>query len=177
MRQSNLLRLGWQRHLGPYAWLALPLWAAVVWLHASLTPGLAREQAQLQRARTTLLQSKAAQPVEARPDPGTAWLERLPAHTDQGATVGRLLSLLNGSGVTVDSADYTLEPQEPGLLRLRVKMPVRGSYPKLRRLLAKLLNEVPHAALDSFSVERDADTDAELSGQLQISFFFRQVTP
>ena len=47
---------------------------------------------------------------------------------------------------------------------------------EVRRLVASLLNDLPHAALDGLDLERGADGQT-LGGVVRLSLFFRQEAP
>jgi hypothetical protein len=54
---------------------------------------------------------------------------------------------------------------------------VRGEYGAVRELIAKLLNQMPNAALDEVQLERVGNAGAEVGGSLRISLFFRREAP
>ena len=95
----------------------------------------------------------------------------------RGETVAAVLALLEQAKVQADRAEYSAEDEAPGLVRMRVVVPVKGSYAATRDTIAKVLNALPHAALDSLMLERGANPGDELSGQLHLSLFFRKETP
>jgi hypothetical protein len=91
--------------------------------------------------------------------------------------IGELLVLLGKGGVSADQAEYSAEDVEPGLVRLRVVLPVEGGYGPMRRLVAEVLNAMPYAALDVLELERSSATAVSLNGRLRLSLFFRREAP
>lgn len=106
-------------------------------------------------------------------DPRDAAWQAIPADAERGAAVARLLRLLEAAPVQASGAQYRLEDGEAGLRRLRVTVPVRGGYAGVRALAARVLEALPHAALDGVDLEREAGS-SELNGRLRLSLFFRR---
>lgn len=173
----NVLRAWWNTQLGPAALLAVALLLAAAWLAGWWRPALSAQQQALAAQRQVLLQ-RTPQAVEAAPrQTHEQWLARLPAASERGVVLARLLAVLDDAAALVEGADYAVEAQAPGLLRLRVAIPVQGRYAPLRELVARLLEALPNAALDALTLERASDPGATLRGRLQMSLFFRQEAP
>lgn len=167
-RWQAVTQLGWHGALGLV--LALAAVAAAVVAHdfeAERERLLRRHVADLD-ARTRLGAAGPAAP-DAR---DVAWRD-LPPDRRRGATVVELLKLLEAARVEVSSAQYRLEDAPAGLRRLRVTLPVRGGYAGLRALVARVLNQMPNAALDGFELDR-GEASSQVDGQLRLSLFFRR---
>jgi Tfp pilus assembly protein PilO len=178
--KSRLRRLGWwwRQHQGGLGLAALALFLVAVALAQLVRPAI--EQARVvalsdssQSEQAASRQSLARLAASQR-DPREDWLNALPEDRDLSDTVSRLLALLHESSLTADTADYVAEPQEPGLLRLRVSVPLNGSYGQARKLLAAILEGLPNAALDGLELEHQQDNRQSLSGQMRLSLFFRR---
>jgi hypothetical protein len=174
----NVWRAFWNARLGSAALLGLALLAASALLSWWWRPSLAQQQQALAAQRQALLQ-RAAPASDAALIPAHAqWLARLPAAAERGPVLARLLTVLDEAAALAEGADYAAEAQAPGLLRLRVTIPVQGRYAPLRELVARLLQALPNAALDALVLERSSDPGAvALHGRLQLSLFFRQEAP
>ncbi len=181
----NRLRWWWQQQLGWVGGLALLLLLGAALLPTVLRPAIRQAQADLLRDHVAQLDRLARQrgspasPQRDIRDARDVLLDSLPPVSQRGESVALLLTLLEQAQVGADSADYLAEEQPPGLIRLRVNLPMRGSYPAMRRLVATLLNRLPHAALDGMELERSTDAafGAALTGQLRLSLYFRQLAP
>jgi len=128
-------------------------------------------------AQAAALQAEAhALRAKARPATTTAspvsvqqWQAALPAAGERQQRLADLLELsirleLNGA-----RTEHRLSTAE-GLERLRVTMPVTGSYAQVRRLISAALEHDPALSLDSIKLRRvspmSTDVDAELQWSL-----------
>lgn len=166
--------------------------AALQRLHQALgLPGLAGVAALLlaaaalllaQRwdARATALQAEArawraqARPAAAAAVPVSAqqWQATLPGAAERQQRLADLLELgirLELSGVRTEHRLATSE----GLERLRVTMPVSGSYAQLRRFIAAALAHDPALSLDAVKLRRASPLAAEVEAELQWSLHGR----
>ncbi len=157
----NRVRWWWQRHMGwPGGLAALLLLAAAVLVWA-VRPAMAATQRELLRAHVQRLDETARlQPTTAGArlrDPRDAVRDALPPENRRAESIATLLALLDKAKVAANSAEYVAEDQAPGLVRVRVTLPVEGGYGPARALIASILNELPHAALDGLELERPVD--------------------
>lgn len=128
-------------------------------------------------AQAAALQAEAhALRAKARPAVATAvpvsvqqWQAALPAASERQQRLADLLELgirleLNGA-----RTEHRLSTAE-GLERLRVTMPVTGSYAQVRRFIGAALEHDPALSLDAIKLRRvsplSADVDAELQWSL-----------
>lgn len=179
--RANRWRWRWSRTIGWPGLLAIALCAVAAVLAWGVRPAIATSQAEMLRAHVSRLDAAsrpapAASDAAAR-DPRDVARDTLPPVTQRGRVIGDLLVLLGKGGVSADQAEYTAEDLEPGLVRLRVVLPVEGAYGPMRRLVGEILNAMPCAALDALELERPSATAASLSGRLRFSLFFRRETP
>lgn len=179
----NRLRWQWFRHWGWPGGLGLVLLAAALILPWHRQTVLDAEEAALQQ-RLHLRQTEQARQVRAAAAAGPtaasaveAARTALPGMDQRGALVRQLLQLAEGGGLAIGAADYTLQPEEPGLQRLRVTLPLGGSYAQLRRFIARVLNQMPATALDSLQLDRPADQPEMLLATLRLSIWFRSEAP
>lgn len=178
---SNRWRWWVRRHLGwaGVAGVLLLLVSAV--LAVGVRPSLQAQQRVLlqsyvaQLDRTVRLRAEGAQGAVPR-DPRDLMWDALPTLAQRGEVMERFIEKLEAGTTLVERATYENEVMAPGLIRTRVTVPVRGSYRAQRELLARVLNALPFAALDSVQMELAAEGDS-LNAQIRFSLFFREASP
>lgn len=179
--RTNRLRWWWQYRMGVTGAAALALLALALLLAAWLRPGIdaaRRELAREQVARQETLARRPAAP--AVPGPADAREQMhpvIPLLRQRGKSVARLLDLAAGSGVMFERGEYAAEDHEPGLSRLRITLPVAGTYAQIRATIARLLNGMPNATLDAIDIERPNADARALEATLRLSLYFRKDTP
>lgn len=176
--RANRLRWWWQLRMGWPAGLALTLIAAGVVVAAWVRPGMATLRAELVREQVARLaaleRQKTLMNVATRVDPREQIRSTVPALPRRGETVAQLLDLAGMAGVSVERAEYAAEDQEPNLSRLKITLPFGGSYAQTRAVIARVLNGLPNAALDSVEIERPSADAKMLEGTLRLSLYFRK---
>lgn len=120
-------------------------------------------------ARELRAKARPAAMATAAPISVQQWQAALPASSTRQQRLADLLELgirldLNGA-----RTEHRLSTSE-GLERLRVTMPVTGSYAQVRRFVAAALEHDPALSLDAIKLRRvspmSADVDAELQWSL-----------
>jgi HAMP domain-containing protein len=177
----NRWRWRWQRQMGWPGAIALALLLAALLLAAWVSPTIEVSRSELLRQQVARIEANgkfaaATTPPPTR-DPRDAARDALPSLRQRGQSVAELLNLLGTSKAVAEQAEYANEEMEPGLERLRIVLPVEGSYREVRQLVVGVLNAMPNAALDSMQLERASDTDDALTGKLRLSLFFRKEAP
>ncbi len=179
--RSNRLRWWWQLHMGWSAVAALAALIAGVALFGVVRPASQAKRNALmheQVAKLDALAQKRTAPESADPAGAREHLHAaIPSLVKRGEVVARLLDLAGASGVTFDRAEYASVDQEPNLSRLKVTLPFGGSYAQTRSVVARLLNGLPNAALDSIEIERPSPESKALEGTLRLSLYFRKDAP
>lgn len=175
------LRWQWHRRLGGAGALGLLALVAAALLPTVVRPTLQRDQAALLRAHVAQLDSRARlierqDDLAAARDPRDLARDALPSDAARMDSLVTLLRRVEAARLAVKRGEYAAETQAPGLVRVRVSLPVQAGYAEVRRLVASLLNDLPHAALDGLDLERSADGQT-LGGVVRLSLFFRQETP
>ncbi|BAN50724.1 GspMb/PilO family protein [Metapseudomonas resinovorans] len=172
---EQLQRLGWPG-LGGAALLALALGYAVFGLLPA-RQALADMQRQLQADRVQL--ASVAEPVApGKPASGasSAQLEdfrrNLPAQLDATGAIDRIYALAQDEGIALARGEYALgvDPKTR-LARYQVLLPVRGSYPQLRRFLHGLQAQLPALALEEVDLQRKQIADSELEGRVRMTLY------
>lgn len=169
------MKAAWQRL---HQALGLPGLAGLV---ALLLAAVALLLAQRWDARATALQAEAsALRAQARPAAAAAavpvsaqqWQATLPGAAERQQRLADLLELgirLELGGARTEHRLVTSE----GLERLRVTMPVSGSYAQLRRFIAAALAHDPGLSLDAVKLRRASPLAAEVDAELQWSLHGR----
>jgi erythromycin esterase-like protein len=180
---AALKRLRWrlQRALYAMGWaaigaLGLALLAAgffvldVLPLQARV--GEMRDRVQRLEARAER-QARFAEP--GRPDARlAAFYEQLPAVQQAPEVVRRLHAHAEEEGLVLERGEYRPLPDPSGkLMRYQLVLPVKGSYPQVKRFLAQALREIPGLALDSISLQREQGGADALEVQLRFTVFMR----
>ena len=162
MNHRLVKALGWPGLAGLVA-LALAIAAIVLGQRWDAQAAALQAEARELRAKARPV-AVAAQPVSVQ-----QWQAALPAAGERQQRLADLLELsirleLNGA-----RTEHRLSSTE-GLERLRVTMPVTGSYAQLRRLISAALEHDPALSLDSIKLRRvspmSVDVDAELQWSL-----------
>jgi hypothetical protein len=169
---ANRLGRLWHRHLGRPAAVALALLAAAAALHWHWLPGMRAER---QRLESRLLALPAARPAasEAPAVLAPVGLE-LPSQRQRARDVEVLVDAAQRSGMLLERADYAMAaPNGNAAARLQATLPLSGSYTGLRRYVAAVLNALPHAALESLSLERADAQSPQLQATARLVLFYR----
>jgi Tfp pilus assembly protein PilO len=176
---ARINRLRW--HLGrQWGWpglIGLLLLALTIGLSWHTENQLAQQEQDLLRAKVAQLSAlqrlQTSQTQANRRDPRDEARDTLPAVTERGVFVRKVLQQAEASGLALARVDYVAQPEEPGLQRLRVTLPVSGSYAQLRRFISRLLNQMPQVALDGLQLDRPAEQPEQLNATIRLSVFFR----
>ena len=110
-----------------------------------------------------------------RPDARlAAFYEQLPPAEQAPEVVRRLHAHARDVGLDLERGDYRPLPDPSGrLMRYQVLLPVKGSYPQVKRFLAQAMHDTPGLALDAISLQRDQGGSPALEVQLRFTVFMR----
>ena len=174
----NRLGVFWHRHMGRPAGVGGGLLAALSVLQWQVRPGLVSEQRRLE-ARLLSLPAQAAPAVAT----GTASTQApagldLPPERQRASDIEVLVETAQRSGLMLERADYALAPANGNAAsRLQATLPLTGTYGGLRRYVADVLNTLPHAALESLSIERADAQSSQLQATARLVLFYRAEQP
>lgn len=166
MRPVVLWRqLGWP---GVAGLVLLALAALAWWFGQHWDTQAARLQAE---ARTLRAQ---ARPVAAASAPLSLqqWQAGLPPASTRQQRLADLLEMALRLDLNTSRTEHRLASAE-GLERLRVTMPVTGSYAQVRRFIASALAHDPALSLDAVKLRRASPMAAEVEAELQWSLHGR----
>ncbi len=167
MNARNLLRSLGGPGLAGVAALLLAVVATVLgqrW--DARATGLQAEARQL-RARAAPVAAAASAPVSVQ-----QWQAGLPASGERQQRLADLLELSIRLDLNGARTEHRLATSE-GLERLRVTMPVTGSYAQVRRFIGAALAHDPALSLDSIKLRRASPLSADVDAELQWSLHGR----
>lgn len=171
----------WAQRFGWPALAALAMVVAAGLLYFQWTPRLQRERvllAQHQAARSAAAAlTRSRGPTDAQ-EGARLFVESLPLSHGRSKDIGKILEAARDSKLTIERADYSVqrEPNAP-ITQMRAVIPVKGSYADIRQLITRVLNSVPHAALESLQLERPSATTGQLDAVLQFTLLYRTEQP
>lgn len=167
-RQQALAALGLPGLLG------LAALAAALALQLGLSQPLQAREAELAeqaaRLQRQLRQQRLAGTLPEDRGTPQRWLAALPAAVQREQRLAALLRLSAEQGLSGSRTEHRLS-REGGLERLRVSMPLQGSYAQLRRLIEAALRQDPALSLDSLKLRRAGADQPLLEAELQWSLF------
>lgn len=155
-------------------------WPGLAGVAALLLAGLAIVAGQRWDAQASALQAEVrALRARARPAAGVQapasvqqWQATLPAARDRQQRLADLLELALRLDLNGSRTEHRLSTSE-GLERLRVTMPVTGSYAQVRRFIGAALEHDPALSLDAIKLRRTSPMAAEVDAELQWSLYGR----
>jgi Tfp pilus assembly protein PilO len=118
-------------------------------------------------------QARSAEPE--RPDALlAAFYEQLPSAAGAPEVVRRLHAYAREAGLVLERGEYRPVSDPSGrLMRYQMVLPVKGSYPQVKRFLAQAMRGTPGLALDAISVQRNQGGSPVLEVQLRMTVFMR----
>ncbi len=169
--------LHWSRlHLGWPALAGCMMLAGAAACWGLWWPQVLREQAAL-AARERALAAAPRAPLDALTQRALETLspDDMPPLRQRGSDLEALVGAAKRHGLTLERADYSAgSPLGGRLERVEAALPLTGTYAQLRPFIATVLNELPHAALDSLQMERQNSHAAQLQVQAKWVLFYRE---
>ena len=95
-----------------------------------------------------------------------------------GAMVGTVFELAEKHGLVLAQAEYKLEPDKAGGFHLyQMRLPVRGTYVRLRGFVDETLARIACVALDDVDFKREGIAATEVEARLRFVFFVKDAAP
>lgn len=168
--QAAMRTLGWPGvvGLGLLAFCLAFYWSALLPAKARLA-GM-QEQAGSLGARLAHMK---AQPQQTTPEAQlAAFYHFFPEFAATPDLLEKLYGAAEASGIVLEQGEYRVVPgKEDKLERYQVTLPVRGTYPALRKFLGRVLADLPAASLDSVSFQRQKVGDMTIESQIKLTFY------
>ena len=170
----HFLRLAWP------GWLGTALLLAAIAYAVGVTVPTGREIDQTQRrigeAQARLQAERSGAP---RPLTSGEQLARFYENFPKGSTVPDWLGKLNAiavkQGLSLDVGNYSLvRNQSSRLDRFRITLPIKGTYPQVRKFIATALATAPALALESVSFKRDKVGDDRVEASVDFLLFLEK---
>lgn len=169
--QAGLDLLGWPGVAG----LGLLAFCLVVYLSAFLPAQhrLAEMLTQAGNLRTQMAKSKATQMATPAPEIQlSSFYQSFPAHAATPDLLEKLYAAAAESGIALEQGDYRLASGKGDKLeRYQITLPVRGTYPQIRKFIGRLLADLPAASLDGVSFLRQKVGDTQVESQLKLTLY------
>jgi len=108
----------------------------------------------------------------------TAFYAFFPPNAAQSDVLDRLFAAAAKENLAVPQGDYQWSKERQGaLIRYGIALPLKGSYPGLRRFMAQALKENPALSLDAVSFGRQTVIDIGVDAQVHFTLYLRSETP
>ena len=174
---ARALAIAWHRHLGRPAWVALLLLVCAALLQWQLRLLQQRDALRLEARRASLAGAPAPRAFDAGAR-GPLSAADIPSARQRGRDLEQLVAAAQRAGLGLERADYSLGAATAGALtRVEATLPLTGSYAGVRRFVAEVLNELPHAALESLQLERANAQAKELQATARLVLFYSEEAP
>ncbi|WP_249673962.1 GspMb/PilO family protein [Pseudomonas abieticivorans] len=97
---------------------------------------------------------------------------KLPAQPQATVAIDRIYALAAQEHITLARGEYALgvDPNTH-LARYQILLPVKGSYPQLRRFLHALLGELPAVVVEDVEFQRKRIADTDLTGRIRMTLY------
>ncbi|VVN39312.1 GspMb/PilO family protein [Pseudomonas fluorescens] len=97
---------------------------------------------------------------------------KLPSQPQATVAIDRIYALAAQERITLSRGEYSLgvDPKTH-LARYQILLPVRGSYPQLRRFLHALLGQLPAVVLEDVELQRKKIADTDLTGRIRMTLY------
>jgi hypothetical protein len=139
--------------------------------------GVAPAESRAAALRAALAQSAArpafaAGPVRGAEESLANFYGYFASQDDAFAALQDVFAAAAAEGLALDAGEYRIARERASpLMRYQIVFPVKGSYPKIRRFVARALNEVPGMALTDFALKRDSAQAATIEARVQLTLY------
>lgn len=168
---EHLQRLGWPLLAGTGLLLLVLLYGASLVPQWQQVNALRDQHAQLAEQVRQLKRGERQVAVQAA-DPLQDLHRQLPAQPQATEAIERLYALARAEKITLARGEYALgvDPKTR-LARYQILLPLRGSYPQIRRFLHALLGQMPALVLEDIDLQRKRIGDSELTGRIRMTLY------
>jgi hypothetical protein len=97
---------------------------------------------------------------------------KLPSQPQATVAIDKIYALATVQRITLARGEYSLgiDPKTH-LARYQILLPVRGSYPQLRRFLHALLGQLPAVVIEDVEFQRKKIADTDLTGRIRMTLY------
>lgn len=169
--KAGIAYLGWPGMAG----LGLLALALAAWLGV-LQPAqdrLTNLRTQISSLRAQIAKNQAMQKVVHTPEDDLLSFYRLfPEHVSTPDILEKLYAAAADAGIALDQGEYRPETGKGDKLdRYQITLPVAGSYPQIRKFIARLLVDLPAISLDGISFQRQKIGDPQVESQIKLTLY------
>ncbi len=167
---GGIARFGWPGILGlGLGVFACAFYASALRPDASRLAELRRQSAQLQAQAGERAASAPQTPAQRL----ALFYTRFPGRSDIPDQLQKIYAAAKEQGLELEEGDYRLaQGGEGALAQLQISLPVRGSYPQIRKFVDVALADDPTLALDRIEFERQKIGDAALQVKVRLTLYF-----
>jgi len=106
----------------------------------------------------------------------TSFYKTFPSGQSAVNQLEKIYKSAESESLVLSQGEYKLTKAKEGHLEsYQITLPVKGSYIQIRKFIAKVMNSVPTAALESISFRRESIAGATLEAKIQFSIFLGTV--
>lgn len=183
-----MIRLHWhlKRRLTRLGWIGTAGLGLLVMCLAFYLSALRPTQARLDQLHTnvTSLHDRIQDPAGAmranRDTPAqqlVAYYQSFPAQESTPDWLDKIYKAARNQNIPLEQGEYRANRDNTGkLVRYQVTLPVKGTYLQLRQFLAAVLTDIPIAALDHISFERQKIGDEVIEAKIRLTLYLDQKT-
>ncbi|WP_433740000.1 GspMb/PilO family protein [Pseudomonas putida] len=164
--------------------LGVPGLAGLALVVLALTWGLAGLLPDWQSLQSLSQQTREAREYLAKVEDGTVaapvvpqrqlddFRSKLPSQPQATVAIDKIYALAAQERITLSRGEYSLgvDPKTH-LARYQILLPVRGSYPQLRRFMHALLGQLPAVVVEDLELQRKKIADTDLTGRIRMTLY------
>lgn len=134
---------------------------------------LAELRSQADSRRAELARNKTAQMATVTPEARLShFYQRFPLQVATPAQLEKLYAAAEASGITLEQGEYRPVSGGGGKFeRYQISLPVKGSYPQIRKFIDRLLADLPAASLDGVSFQRQQIGATQVESQIKFTLY------
>jgi hypothetical protein len=104
----------------------------------------------------------------------TEFYKFFPAEKTSPHWLGLMMDIANKRGLSLNHGEYAVVRDSMGeLRRIKITLPVQGTYPQIRQYLAELIEQVPSMSLENVQFERKDIIDTDLQAKVKLVLYLR----
>jgi Tfp pilus assembly protein PilO len=171
------LRYGADR-IGPAGIIgvALCFFALVASISATgpLKAQAAAQRSELDALRSHTRQATASEQGNETQQNARRLVDELPARNDLPQILGRIFAIASEAGLSLEKGGYDFSDSRSNAISFyRLSLPVRGSYPQVRRFIENTLASMPVIALERLRFDRSEVSDEIIAADLEFAVLVR----
>lgn len=171
----------WQQSPLGHRWVTVLL--VVVCILSALIGHALFTQRQLQQALqqlpvTSTVANKRANPTADSLPAAAQAMQQWPSEDEAERISGEILAQADVMGMIFERAEFQSLPIEHSALQIqRIKLPLKGDYPQVRRFLHQVLQMYPSLALSQFKLQRSDVMQTGVEAYVEFSLYTRKRSP